>query len=260
MVMQNKTIYYTWFGGNDEPDYLKKNIESWKKFMPDYEVVRVDESNFDVNQSTFTKSAYIAKAWAFVSDYARLDVLYKFGGVYFDTDVELIDSIADILEIDSDSIWALENSNSIASGLFMAVSAPENRDIRDIMSQYDDVVFDENNIEKYVTTSIVTKHFAAKGFRFRNKIQRVDTATIFPTSYFAPFHWWGGGRVKKNTRAIHHSAASWVKSDEHIGSKSSFLSWNSINQNFILVNPAVYYWLVKISRKGRKVIKFVFKN
>ena len=92
-----KIIHYCWFGGNPLPELAVKCIESWKKYCPDYEIKRWDESNFDLNCCDYVKEAYQAKKWAFVSDYVRFKVLYNEGGLYFDTDVELIKSIDDIL-------------------------------------------------------------------------------------------------------------------------------------------------------------------
>lgn len=92
-----KIIHYCWFGGNPLPELAVKCIESWKKYCPDYEIKRWDESNFDLNCCDYVKEAYQAKKWAFVSDYARFKVLYDDGGLYFDTDVELIKPIDDIL-------------------------------------------------------------------------------------------------------------------------------------------------------------------
>lgn len=84
-----KVIHYCWFGNNPLPNDVKKCIKSWEKYCPDYEIKRWDEHNFDVYQNEFIKSAYDAKAWAFVSDYARLKIIYDEGGIYLDTDVEL---------------------------------------------------------------------------------------------------------------------------------------------------------------------------
>lgn len=93
-----KIIHYCWFGGNPLPEMAVKCIESWKKYCPDYEIKRWDESNFDLNCCNYVKEACQAKKWAFVSDYVRFKVLYDEGGLYFDTDVELIKPIDDILE------------------------------------------------------------------------------------------------------------------------------------------------------------------
>ena len=88
-----KKISYCWFGGNPLPEKITKCIESWKKYCPDYEIIRWDETNYDVNKIPFVRDAYKEKKWAFVSDYARLDIIYNQGGIYLDTDVELVKNI-----------------------------------------------------------------------------------------------------------------------------------------------------------------------
>lgn len=92
-----KIIHYCWFGGNPLPESAKKCIASWRKFLPDYEIKEWNESNFDVNIIPYTAEAYKAKKYAFVSDYARFYILYKYGGLYFDTDVEVIRNMDDII-------------------------------------------------------------------------------------------------------------------------------------------------------------------
>lgn len=83
-----KIIHYCWFGGNPLPEDAKKYIESWRKYCPGYEIKEWNESNFDINCCDYVREAYEAKKWAFVSDYARFYILYQYGGLYFDTDVE----------------------------------------------------------------------------------------------------------------------------------------------------------------------------
>ena len=92
-----KIIHYCWFGRNPLPESALKCIASWRKFFPDYEIVEWNEDNFDVNTIPYTAQAYAAKKYAFVSDYARLKILYDHGGLYFDTDVEVIKPFDDIL-------------------------------------------------------------------------------------------------------------------------------------------------------------------
>ena len=92
-----KKIHYCWFGGNPLPESAKKYIETWKKYCPDYEIIEWNEENFDVTQNQYCKEAYEAKKWAFVSDYARFWILYRYGGIYFDTDVEVIRPIDDMV-------------------------------------------------------------------------------------------------------------------------------------------------------------------
>ena len=97
-LMIPKTIHYCWFGGNKLPKLAKRCIRSWRKYLPDYEIKEWNESNFDVNINPYVKEAYKVHRYAFMSDYARYWVLYHYGGVYFDTDVELLRSINQILK------------------------------------------------------------------------------------------------------------------------------------------------------------------
>ena len=96
-----KIIHYCWFGGNELSELAKKCISSWRKYCPDYEIIEWNESNFDINLCQYVREAYKEKKWAFVSDYARFWILYNFGGIYMDTDVELIKSIDDLVEYGS---------------------------------------------------------------------------------------------------------------------------------------------------------------
>ena len=91
-----KKIHYCWFGGNPMPEKDKKCIESWKRYCPDYEIIRWDESNYDVSKNRYMKEAYEEKKWGFVPDYARLDIIYNEGGIYLDTDVELVKNLDDL--------------------------------------------------------------------------------------------------------------------------------------------------------------------
>ncbi|MBR4241618.1 MAG: hypothetical protein IKR97_05300, partial [Eubacterium sp.] len=93
-----KKIHYCWFGGNPLPDSVLKCIESWKHFCPDYEIIQWNEENYDINKFQYAKEAHDAKKWAFVSDLARLDIVYNEGGIYLDTDVELIRSLDSLLD------------------------------------------------------------------------------------------------------------------------------------------------------------------
>ena len=88
-----KIIHYCWFGGNPLPELAEKCIESWKKYLPDYEIIRWDENNFDFNINDYVKEAYENKKWAFITDYVRLYAMYNYGGIYMDTDVEVLKSL-----------------------------------------------------------------------------------------------------------------------------------------------------------------------
>lgn len=96
-----KVIHYCWFGRNEKPELIKRCIDSWKKFCPDFQIIEWNEDNFDINAYEYTKQAYLAKKWAFVSDFARLKIVYENGGVYLDTDVELKQGLDNLLQYDA---------------------------------------------------------------------------------------------------------------------------------------------------------------
>ena len=109
-----RKIHYFWFGGNEKPAKVKKCINSWKKYCPDYELVEWNESNFDVHCMPFVEQAYNAKKYAFVSDVARLIVVYEQGGIYMDTDVEVIKPLDDLLE--NKAYMSFENNENVNTG------------------------------------------------------------------------------------------------------------------------------------------------
>ena len=112
-----KIIHYCWFGGNPKPEIIEKCIASWRKHCPDWEIVEWNESNYDVSALTYTKEAYEAKKWAFVSDVARLEVIINHGGVYLDTDVEILAMNPFDAYLHYDAFLAFDTERSIASGL-----------------------------------------------------------------------------------------------------------------------------------------------
>ena len=95
-----KKIHYCWFGRNPLPESAKKCIESWKKYCPEYEIIEWNEDNFDLTENRYAREAYEQKKWAFVSDYARLKIVYEQGGIYMDVDVELIKPLDELTELD----------------------------------------------------------------------------------------------------------------------------------------------------------------
>lgn len=116
-----KTIHYCWFGGNPKSDLIERCIASWRKYCPDWKIIEWNESNWDINQYAYAKAAHDEKKWAFVSDVARLDVLCKCGGVFLDTDVEILQPNPFSNYLEYNTAMCFENSRSINTGLFFAV-------------------------------------------------------------------------------------------------------------------------------------------
>ena len=205
-----KRIHYCWFGGKPLNQLGEKCLASWKKYFPDYEIVEWNESNFDVNCCQYVKEAYEAKKWAFVSDYARFKILYDQGGVYFDTDVEVIKSFDDILE--KGNFMGCENKvSAVNPGLGLAV-APGLGLIKEILEDYEKDSFLNSDGSLDLTTIVTrtTNILKRHGLQNINEIQTVAEIDIYPVDYFCPIDMSSGKLViTKNTHSIHRYAGSW---------------------------------------------------
>lgn len=212
-----KVIHYCWFGGNPLPEDAKKCIASWKKYFPDYEIKECNESNFDVNCCPYVKGAYEQKKYAFVSDYARFWVLYKEGGVYFDTDVEVIRNMDHIIDAGNfmgiEKSLATQNSDSgemigVNAGLGMGCEANSQflKEMLDLYESKPSFTFDEGTIVHH-TTWTLQKY----GFVNEHKFQEVAGFKIYPADYFCPMDSTTGlVTLTDNTVSIHHYSCSWV--------------------------------------------------
>lgn len=205
-----KIIHYCWFGGNEMPELGKKCIASWKKFLPNYEIKEWNENNYDVRKIPYIAQAYDAKKYAFVSDYARFDILYQYGGIYFDTDVEVIKSLVDVLN--AGAFVGCERAGAIATGLGIASSA-SNPLYKEILESYRNSDFLYKNGSMNLTTVVdrVSEIFKLHGFTNENKIQKISDVTIYPAEYFCPIDPQTGIlNVTDKTLTIHHYAATWT--------------------------------------------------
>lgn len=190
-----KVIHYCWFGRGPMPEIAKECIDSWKKFLPDYEIRLWTEDNFDVNICTYTAEAYKAKKYAFVSDYARLWILYKYGGVYFDTDVKLLASPKAVLEkgpymgTEMNGDESPISNASVAPGLGMAAEAGMEF-IKTMLDRYDTYHFispADGSLNLKTIVEYTTELLRAQGFPTKIK-DAVECAgfTIYPKDYFSP--------------------------------------------------------------------------
>ena len=200
-----KIIHYCWFGGKPLPKSAIKCINSWKKFFPGYEIREWNESNFDVNMVPYTKEAYAAKKYAFVSDFARFWVLHEYGGVYFDTDVEVIRPMDDIIA--KSAYLGMEPPSSINPGLGMAAQAKH-----PFYSWYLDYFSDKHfTSEQPSMVPVVTDHMKQNRWIPDCTIQTIEGITIYPSDYFCPQAMMEAPiNLTENTRSIHHFDATWL--------------------------------------------------
>lgn len=222
-----KIIHYCWFGRGPLPELAQKCIASWKKYLPDYEIKEWNEDNFDVNIIPYTAEAYKAKKYAFVSDYARFWILYQYGGIYFDTDVEVIRPIDDIISrgnfmgCETDASKDGSDAASVAPGLGMGVN-PGLGIIKKMLDFYEGRHFEfiPGGIGQLTIVHITTEVLLKAGLKLQQGIQQVDDMWIYPAEYFCPINLKTGRiHVRPNTRTIHHYAGTWQ--DKHF----SFKEW-----------------------------------
>lgn len=205
-----KTIHYCWFGGNPIPNDLKKCISSWEKLCPDYEIKRWDESNFDVNQHPFVKGAYEAKEWAFVSDYARLKIVYDEGGIYLDTDVELVKNLDFLLRYKL-YIGVQQSGKLCNTGLGFGAEK-ENPIVKKMLDEYQYLTYRPEDRFRIACPYLNDKVFKDIGYNYSENPVEINGAIVFPCRYFDPA---APGHDMKNlncndTISIHHYSASWL--------------------------------------------------
>lgn len=205
-----KTIHYCWFGGNEMPEKMKYCIESWKKNCPQYEIIEWNEKNYDVSKYTYTRQAYQHGKWAFVSDVARLDILYQYGGIYMDTDVELLHSLDGLLYqpgFCSVEKWGIVNTGGGCGAIpgHTLIDAMI-RKRRRCVFEYKDGTLNLESSGSYESLPLLKQ-----GFVPDNKIQCVHDMTIYPSDFFHPYDYMTKKTcITENTFGIHHFAESWI--------------------------------------------------
>lgn len=244
-----KVIHYCWFGGNRLPEFARKCIASWKMYLPDYEIKEWNEENFNVNCCDYVREAYCEKKWAFVSDYARFYILYHEGGLYFDTDVEIISSLDKI--IDKGAFIGCEetkeslcgNNLGVNPGLGLAAS-PGLELYKEILEFYESIHFSiqcgtPKTIVDY-TTAILRKH----GWEGSGQVEGIEGIYIYPPEYFCPYNYiTGKWNVTCNTVSIHHYTATWLSSLD----------------KFIMNIECTDYYAHPLEYKLRRAISFPFR-
>jgi mannosyltransferase OCH1-like enzyme len=202
-----KVIHYIWLGGQPLPKIAEKCIESWKKYCPDYEIKRWDETNIDLNKYQFCKDAYNSQKYAFASDVIRTDILYNYGGVYFDIDVELLKPIDKLLE--HNCFMGFETSNLLNPGLILGTT-PNNPDLLNILNIYSNLTFDINKLKETTVCAMFTNYYTKLGLTANNTNQSIGDTYFYSSEYFSPIDViTNKKRITKNTYSIHLYNASW---------------------------------------------------
>lgn len=225
-----KVIHYCWFGKNPLTDDAKKCIESWKKYCPDYKIIEWNENNYDITKNKYMQNAYKEKKWAFVSDYARVDVVYQYGGIYLDTDVELIKTIDDLLDVEMFCGWEsrdilldkknISYENSVNFGLGYG-SVKGHGILKKILDIYDNLNFynADGTMNLVACPKYQTNALKEWGLDDSKRIyQELEGVRVYPEDWFSPKSAFTGKiNVTDNTRSIHHFSMSWInKTDRNI--------------------------------------------
>lgn len=209
-----KKIHYCWFGRGDKPPLVKKCIATWYKYFPDYEIIEWNEDNFDVTKTNYMKEAYDCKKWAFVSDIARLMIIYEHGGIYFDTDVEVLKNF-DHLLIDY-GYFSFENTTNnplekpVNTGLGFATT-PQNVVVGALIKEYENLHFLIDG-EMDLTPCPIrnTEALRKMGLIANGEMQLIKDVIVYPYDYFCGYDMANSFPVRNpNTYTIHHYSATW---------------------------------------------------
>lgn len=251
-----KIIHYCWFGRGEMPKLMKKCLKSWKKHCPDWQIIEWNEDNFDISSTLWTKQAYEAKKYAFVSDYVRLWALHKMGGVYLDTDLELRKPLDVFLS--HDAFLGFENKISVATCLIGAAAG--NRVVHTWLDWYTDRPYLKDgkpNTEPNVI--FITEDMIRRGLVINNQQQSVEGIEVYPQSWFCPQNMDGENRARnRNTVSIHHFTSTWRSDRERKNMKRA--KWHSTKTYKALI--WLRYLPNRIIRKvlGDKFIDNIKKN
>jgi len=205
-----KIIHYCWFGRGEKPELAVKCIDSWKRYLLDYELKEWNEDNFDITQNQYVCEAYENRKFAFVTDYVRLYAIYTEGGIYMDTDVEVVGSYNQFLHHHAFS--GFETDGNVPTGMMAAEKGSVWA--KELLDQYQERVFvqSDGSFDMTTNTTVITNYMLRKGLMLNNQYQDFPgLCTMYPADFFCPKdHRTGKIRCTKNTVCIHHFAGSWL--------------------------------------------------
>lgn len=248
-----KIIHYCWFGGNNLSESAQECINSWKKKCSDYKIIEWNESNFDININEYVKSAYDQKKWAFVSDYARLYALVKYGGIYLDTDVEVVKKFDEQL-LNNAVFLGFEDINCVSTGIMGC----EKNSIffKNILDSYSSrkFVMENGQIDMMTNVELITNFCIRYGFKMDNSFQEKNGIILLPKDFFSPKdNSTGKITTTNNTYTIHHFSGSWLPKQEQyfikLQNKLSYI----FNKNIAIKMVAFISAPYRIKRKVKKI-------
>ena len=196
-----KKIFYFWFGGANKNNLLNKCMRSWNIHLANYDIVEWNEDNFDVNSHSFTQKAFKEKRWAFLSDYARLDVLYRKGGIYLDTDMEVLKPLDEFL--DHGLFLGMESDEHVNASILGCV--PGHWFVKEVLDEYD-------TLTEYKPIPVILTEVLSRHTQIKDKLQYYKDIAIYPSEYFYPVAFgepFNSQKITSNTYTIHWWDHSW---------------------------------------------------
>lgn len=219
-----KIIHYCWFGGNKKPKDVLQCIASWKKYLPNYEIREWNEENYDVNKCQYMADAYKEKKWAFVSDFCRLDVVHEYGGIYLDTDVEVVRPFDTLLEerlfcgfesrdLKQQKRWKMNLDESVNFGLCFGAEQ-YHPILKEMLELYETLSFyNEDGTLNLLSCPVYQTQILVKfGLKQDGRTQKIIGGTAYSAEYFCPQSNLTEEMLffTKNTYSIHHFSNSWT--------------------------------------------------
>lgn len=255
-----KKIHYCWFGGKQLPDEAKRFIDSWKRYCPDYEIIEWNENNFDLNKCAYIKEAYEAKKWAFITDYVRLYVMVNYGGIYMDTDVEVIKSLDPFLKHQAFS--GFEDKENIPTGIMACEKGFPL--FAEFLNYYNDSHFVKEDGTYDITTNvkIITEMCHKYKFIPNNEYQVINGFALYPNDYFCPkSHETGIINMTENTVTIHHFAGSWLTKHRKTANNIQIYFRAKNMQKLGVLISFPWTFADKVKNKGMtKTLKYYFRK
>lgn len=211
-----KIIHYCWFSGNTLPQYLKECISTWREQCPDYEIIRWDESNYDVKKYKYTEGAFNLRKWGYIPDIVRLEVLYEMGGFYFDTDVKIIKNLEDLRY--QESFCGRERAGHVNFGGGSGC-APHSKIVKEILDFRKDEPFilKDGRFNAEASGYYETTPLMKIGLEIEDVNQKLDGINVYASEYFSPYNYINGENIQNNnTYSIHYFSGSWLEGGEKL--------------------------------------------